>query len=81
MAGGRDLSRRSPDRLNALIWSSGVAAAACFIWRLLVDDSDTHGVAFGLTQLLCRLLSAALLPALLLLAGLGRSARRLVAGT
>jgi hypothetical protein len=80
MAGGRDLTKRSPRWLNGLIWSSGIAAALCFIWRVLVDDSDVHGVALSFTNLLCRLLAAAVLPALLLLATLGRAARRLMEG-
>ena len=80
MAGGRDLKPRSPRWLNGLICTGGIAATACFIWRLLTEDSDAHGMALGATQLFCRILSAAILPALLLLATIGRAARRLAEG-
>jgi len=40
MAGGRDLLPRSPRWLNGIIWSSGLGAAAWFIWRLVYCDVE-----------------------------------------
>jgi len=76
MAGGRDLTRRSPRWLNGVIWSSGLAAAALFIWRTLFCDSEPSCVPPGLAGLLPKVLACAVLPFLMLASLLERAARR-----
>jgi hypothetical protein len=76
MAGGRDLRRRSPRWLNGLIWSSGLGAAALFIWRTLFCDSEPSCVPPGLAGLLPKVLGSAVLPFLVLASLLERAARR-----
>jgi hypothetical protein len=77
VAGGRDLTRQSPSWLNALIWSSGLGAAAWFVWRLLVGDGEPTCGPPSLGHVLSRCLAVAVLPALLLLSGLEKAVRRL----
>jgi hypothetical protein len=75
MAGGRDLSRRSPRWLNGLIWSSGIGAAAYFIWRMLYCDGEATCFPLGLPLVLSRLLAVLTLPALLAATLLARAVR------
>ena len=76
MAEGRDLKPRSPAWVNALIWSSGLGAAACFIWRSLLGEQEPNCMPLGLHALLPRVLGCAMLPLLLVVTMVGRAFRR-----
>jgi len=78
MAGGRDLTRRSPRWLNSLICSCGLTGIICFFWRLAASDSDGSEAFLGTTGLVSRLIAVAVLPALLVLTSLSRATRRLL---
>lgn len=80
MAGGRDLSRRSPRWLNGLICFSGLAGAVCLLWGMIASDSDGSEAFLGTTAIISRVIAAAILPVLLVVTGLCRLARRLVWG-
>ncbi len=80
MAGGRDLSRRSPRWLNGLICFSGLAGAVYLLWGMIVSESDGSEAFLGTTAIISRLVAAAALPVLLAVTGLSRIARRLVLG-
>ncbi|MFB3882282.1 MAG: hypothetical protein ACE149_13530 [Armatimonadota bacterium] len=75
MAGGRDLSRRSPRWLNGVIWSSGIGAAAYFIWRMLYCEGEPTCLPLGFPLLMTRLLALLTLPALLAATLLARAVR------
>jgi hypothetical protein len=77
MAGGRDLQPRAPRWLDWLLCSTGIASAACLVWRLLVPDSDAAYPGLTPNTLLPRLLSVAVLPVLLVVTFLAKAARRL----
>jgi len=77
MAGGRDLTQRSPRWANGLIWSSGLGAAALFMWRTLFCDGEPSCLPPGLGTVLPKVLACAVLPFLLLASALERAARRL----
>ncbi len=76
MAEGRDLGPRSPRWVNALIWSTGLGAAACFIWHVLLCDVEPTGMPIGLVRVVSLALGCAILPLLLVVTMLGRGARR-----
>ena len=78
MAGGRDLRPRSPRWLNGLIWSSGLGATGCFLWRMMVDASAPMVMPPGLNTFLLRLLGCVLLPLPMAITALGRAVRRVV---
>jgi hypothetical protein len=75
MAGGRDLSRRSPRWLNGLIWSSGIGAAAYLIWRMVYCDGEASCFPLGLPLVLSRFLAVLTLPLLLMSTLLARAVR------
>jgi len=76
MAEGRDLKPRSPRWVNALIWSTGLGAAACFIWQTLLCDGEATCMPLGLIQVISKALGCAILPLLLVVTMVGRGARR-----
>jgi hypothetical protein len=78
MAGGRDLRPRSPRWLNGLIWSSGLGAAAYFIWRALACDAEPHCSPIGLSVVLSRAVSVLMLPVLIGAALVARAVRWVV---
>jgi len=75
MAGGRDLLPRSPRWLNGIIWSSGVGAAAFFIWRVLFCDAEPSCLPVGLSGVFARVLAIAMLPLLLAVTVVARAVR------
>jgi len=78
MAEGRDLGPRSPRWLNAVIWSTGLGAAVCFLWQALLCDGQPTGMPLGLVTLVSKVLGCAMLPVLLLVTLVGREARRVL---
>jgi hypothetical protein len=72
MAGGRNITARSPGWLHALIWSTGLGAAAVFVWRALFCDGEPTCLPVGLGTLAARALAVITLPLLLLSAALDR---------
>ncbi len=75
MAGGRDLLPRSPRWLNGLIWSSGLGAAAFFVWRTLFCDGEPSCIPVGLSAVLARVLACMMLPVLLAVTIVTRAVR------
>lgn len=78
MAGGRDLRPRAPRWLDWLLCSCGITSVACFVWRVLLSDSDTSYFGLSPNTLVPRLLSVAILPVLLAVTVLEKAARRFV---
>ena len=78
MAGGRDLKRRAPRWLDWLLCSTGLMAAGYFVWRVLCYDGDSSSVPMVPNTLLPRILAAAVLPLLIMIAAIEKAARRLV---
>lgn len=76
MADRRDLGPRSPRWLNALIWSTGLGAAACFVWQVLASDGEPTCMPVGLATIASRVLGFALLPMVMVGAVVGRGVRR-----
>jgi hypothetical protein len=76
MIDGYDLTRRAPRWLNCLVCSCGLALTGCFIWRVLVCEAGTPYFLSAVGASFSRLLAASILPFLLLVTVLGRSARR-----
>jgi hypothetical protein len=77
MAGGRDLRKRSPRWLDWFAYSSGLTSAACFIWRVVLCDGEAECPPISPGMMVPRLLGFAILPLLLVVTLLGRTARRL----
>jgi len=75
MAGGRDLTPRSPRWLNGLIWSSGVGAAIFFTWKMLFCDAEPSCLPVGWSAVLGRVLAIAMLPLLLAVTVVTRAVR------
>ena len=78
MAEGRDTGPRSPRWLNGLIWTSGLGATVCFVWKLVTDGGEPTVMPPGLNTLLPRALSCVMLPFLLITTILARGLRRVV---
>ncbi len=78
MAGGRDLTRQSPSWVNALIWSSGLGAAACLMWRLLMGDGEPTASPPSLATLVPRLVAIAVLPAVIVFSIVERAVKRIM---
>ena len=76
MAEGRELGPQSPRWVNALIWSTGLGAVACFIWSAFSCDAEPHAMPPSLTTVLPRIIGCATLPLLLAVAMVERAARR-----
>ena len=76
MAEGRELGPQSPRWVNALIWSTGLGALACFIWHVLLCDVEPTGMPVGFVTVASRVLGCAMLPLLLVVTVLGRGTRR-----
>ena len=76
MAEGRDIGPRSPRWLNGLIWTSGLGATVCFVWKLVTDGAEPTVMPPGLSTLLPLILSCIMLPFLLVSTLLGRGLRR-----
>ena len=78
MAEGRDLNQRAPRWLDCLIWSAWLALAACFFWRVFECDGEHLRLlsGSGVPVLLSRLLGCAILPFLLVVTFVSRTARR-----
>ena len=76
MAEGRELGPQSPRWVNALIWSTGLGALACFIWHALLCDVEPTGMPVGIVTVASRVLGCAMLPLLLVVTVLGRGTRR-----
>ena len=68
---------RSPRWLNALIWSTGLGAAACFVWQVLTSDGEPTCMPVGLATIGSRVLGFALLPVVMVGTAVGRGVRRL----
>jgi hypothetical protein len=77
MAGGRDLGPRSPRWVNGLIWSSGLGAAAWFVWSALFGDTEPTCLPPGLT-VLPRVLAGAMLPLLVVVTIVEKAVRRVL---
>ena len=76
MAEWPELRVRSPRWLNALIWSTGLGAAVCFIWQSLFCDIEPSCMPVGPATLASRLLAGAMLPAALAATLIRRAAKR-----
>ena len=76
MAEGRELGPQSPRWVNALIWSTGLGALACFIWSAFSCDAEPHAMPPSLTTVLPRIIGCAMLPLLLAVATIERAAKR-----
>jgi len=75
MAGGRDLTPRSPRWLNGLIWSSGVGAAIFFTWKMFFCEAEPSCLPIGWSVVLGRILAVAMLPLLLAVTMVARAVR------
>jgi hypothetical protein len=78
MAEGRDLGPRSPRWVNALIWSTGLGAAACFIWQATLCDVEPTCMPLGMARIVPKVLGCAMLPLLLVVTMVGRGLRRVL---
>ncbi len=76
MADRREPGLRSPRWLNALIWSTGLGAAGCFVWRMLASDGEPTCMPVGLVTIASRVLGFALLPVVMVGTALSRGVKR-----
>lgn len=76
MADRREPGPHSPRWLNALIWSTGLGAAACFVWQMLASDGEPTCMPVGVVTIASRVLGFALLPVVMVGTAVGRGVRR-----
>jgi len=61
-----------------LIWTTGLAAATCFVWRLIADEGEPALMPLSLVTVFPRLLACVLPPLLLVVTALNQAVRRVV---
>jgi hypothetical protein len=76
MADRREPGLRSPRWLNALIWSTGLGAAACFVWQMLTSEGEPTCMPVGVVTIASRVLGFALLPVVMVGTALSRGMKR-----